>query len=122
MSIVTEILNECSLAGLTLIADGDNIRCRGNRDVISLFTPKIKAHKPALLAALSTGERYPGVTRLGKCFAEAHGKPLESVMALLSDREKLAVELGNKGTVRAWTVAVSLLDDPPTGEFWPDED
>jgi hypothetical protein len=46
------LLERARSAGIVLLADGDNLRCRGPEEAISALSPELKACKPELLAAL----------------------------------------------------------------------
>ncbi|WNV04203.1 hypothetical protein RP726_17590 [Candidatus Methylospira mobilis] len=110
MSAAIELLSECRNAGLILIADGDNLRCRGNKEVIGQYAPRIRQHKPEILAALTDRDPHLTVTRHARHLAESHGKPLDNVLALLDESDRQAIETGSDpGRIQAWAQAVSQL-------------
>ncbi len=47
------ILSRAKSLGLTISPDGENLRIRGPHDAIEEITPLLKAHKPAILAAMN---------------------------------------------------------------------
>ena len=49
---LAEVLDQAQAAGVTLWAEGDTLRYRGPHDAITKLLPELKAHKPAILAAL----------------------------------------------------------------------
>jgi hypothetical protein len=50
------ILSRAESLGLTITPDGENLRIRGPRDAIAEITPLVKAHKPAIIAALAAND------------------------------------------------------------------
>lgn len=50
------ILSRAESLGLSITPDGENLRVRGPRDAIEEITPLVKAHKPAIIAALAAND------------------------------------------------------------------
>jgi hypothetical protein len=51
---VANLLERAKNAGVVLVVDGDNLRCRGPEEAINALVPDLKVHKPEVLAALKT--------------------------------------------------------------------
>lgn len=47
------IFSRAEELGVTITPDGQNLRIRGPRDALAEITPMVKAHKPAILAAMN---------------------------------------------------------------------
>lgn len=47
------IFSHAESLGVTITPDGENLRVRGPREAIEEITPMVKAHKPAILAAMN---------------------------------------------------------------------
>jgi len=51
-----DIIQRAAVAGVSITADGLNLRVRGPREAIAEITPLVKTHKPAILAALAAND------------------------------------------------------------------
>jgi hypothetical protein len=57
------ILSRAESLGLTITPDGEYLRIRGPRNAIEEITPLVKAHKPAILAAMYMPSNEPENSR-----------------------------------------------------------